>query len=113
MNKKTQKDGRKTYDGPNQSAGNVSLFMAVAGNGFVNPNMGTNTLKKMLDHVKKSLMTLAGGETKATLILTDSLHLLEALAIRFGDLPIAEVVDTLMTEGYEEWEAKKKEEAND
>ena len=107
MTKKNQ-DGQKTYDGPNQSAKNIALFGAIAGQGFGNPGMKVSTMKTMMTSIKRQLAGLAGEATKTTVILTDSVRLLEALAIKYGDTPIVEVVDMLLDEAYEAYAEKEK-----
>ena len=94
-------DSQKTYDGPNQSARNLALFGAIAGQGYANPGMRMKTMKDAMKSIKEQLENLAGESTHVTMIVSDSTRLLEALSIRYGDTPIVEVVDMLLDEAYE------------
>ena len=49
-------------------------------------------------------MTVSRTRPASVVIMTESVKLLEALAIRFGDTPITEVIDILLDSAYDEWE---------
>jgi len=100
MIKKNQ-DGQNDLDGLSPSAKNLILFGTIAGAGFENPGMQMVTASKMLKSVKLQVEDLAGRPSHSVRILTDSLRLLEALAIKYGDTPIVDVVDRLIDEAYE------------
>ena len=90
-------DGLKTYDGPNQSAKNLCTLAGVQ---YTYPSMKMNTHKEL---VKSLLIQMQDfhGASKPVVLLTDSLRLLEALAIMFEDTPIVEVVDMILDDAYE------------
>ena len=88
MTKKNQ-DSQRTSDGPSPE---------VMSGGFANPGMRLSTIKMSLVNFKQVIERLAGEATRTTVVLTDSVRLLEALAIRYGDTPIVEVADMLLDE---------------
>tara|TARA_R110002012_G_scaffold76887_3_gene194428 strand:- start:170 stop:505 length:336 start_codon:yes stop_codon:yes gene_type:complete len=102
-------DGQKTYDGLNQSAKNLVLFGALSGQGYANPGMKMTTLRTMIGNMKIEMESLM-GTSKPVMILTDSLRLLEALAIKYEDTPIVEVVDMILDEAYENYQEKESDE---
>ena len=98
-------DFQRTYDGPNQSARNLTTL---SGKQYNHPNMRMEThreiFKSMLFHMKE-----LHGESKPVVFLTDSLRLIEALAVLFEDTPIVEVVDMIYDMAHEIWEKKENE----
>lgn len=100
MIKKNQ-DGQNDLDGLSPSAKNLILFGTIAGTGFENPGMQMTTASKMLKSVKLQVEDLAGRPSQSVRILVDSMRLLEALAVKYGDTPIVDVVDMILDEAYE------------
>ena len=99
-------DGLKTYDGPNQSAKNLCNLSGVQ---YTYPSMKMNTHKELVKSLLIQMRDL-NGDSKPVVLLTDSLRLLEALAIMFEDTPIVEVVDMILDEAYARHEEKIKNE---
>ena len=110
MTKKNQynQDFQKTYDGPNQSARNLTTL---SGKQYSHPNMRMEThreiFKSMLFHMNER-----HGESKPVVFLTDSLRVIEALAVLFEDTPIVEVADTLYDMAYDIHRKRNKNEEN-
>jgi len=90
-------DGLKTYDGPNQSAKNLANLSGVTYN---YPSMRMSTHKQLTKSLLFQMQDMHGN-SKPVMLLTDSLRLLEALAIMFEDTPIVEVVDMILDDAYE------------
>ena len=67
------------------------------------------TLRTMIGNMKIEMESLM-GTSKPVMILTDSLRLLEALAIKYEDTPIVEVVDMILDEAYENYQEKESDE---
>ena len=103
MIKKNQQPSQKISDGRSQDAKKLILE---GGLGFGNPGMKISTMKTMMSSIKRQVQDLSGEATKTTVILTDSIHLLEALSIKYGDTPIVEVVDMLLDDAYETFKEK-------
>ena len=101
--KKNQQPSQKISDGRSQDAKKLILE---GGLGFGNPGMKISTMKTMMSSIKRQVQDLSGEATKTTVILTDSIHLLEALSIKYGDTPIVEVVDMLLDDAYETFKEK-------
>tara|TARA_A100000172_G_scaffold29345_1_gene17379 strand:+ start:238 stop:579 length:342 start_codon:yes stop_codon:yes gene_type:complete len=99
-------DGLKTYDGPNQSAKNLCDLSGVQ---YAYPNMKMSVHTRVAQSIVLDLKQLH-GDSKPVVLLTDSLRLLEALAIMFEDTPIVEVVDMILDEAYARHEEKIKNE---
>ncbi len=71
--------------------------------------MKMNTHKELVKSLLIQMRDL-NGSSKPVVLLTDSLRLLEALAIMFEDTPIVEVVDMILDEAYARHEEKIKNE---
>ena len=99
-------DGLKTYDGPNQSAKNLCNL---SGAQYTYPSMKMNTHKELVKSLIVQMRDL-NGSSKPVVLLTDSLRLLEALAIMFEDTPIVEVVDMVLDQAYDMHKEKSKHE---
>jgi len=99
-------DGLKTYDGPNQSAKNLCT---VSGSHYTYPGMKISTHSQIAKSLVMQIRELH-GPSKPVVLLTDSLRLLEALAIMFEDTPIVEVVDMILDQAYANHEEKTKDE---
>ena len=95
-------DGQKTYDGPNQSAKNLATL---SGNAYTYPNMKMSTHKELIGSLLIHMKDLHGS-SRPVVLLTDSLRLLEALAIMYEDTPIVEVVDMILDDAYSNYEEK-------
>ena len=101
-------DFQKTYDGPNQSARNLTTL---SGKQYSHPNMRMEThraiFKSMLLHMKE-----LHGESKPVVFLTDSLRIIEALAVLFEDTPLVEVVDMIYDMAHDMHRKKSENEKN-
>ena len=104
MNKKNL-DGLKNYDGPNQSAKNLANL---SGATYNYPSMKMNTHKQLTKSLLFQMQDMHGN-SKPVMLLTDSLRLIEALAIMFEDTPIVEVVDMLLDQAYAQYQEKQSE----
>ena len=94
---KKNPDFQKTYDGPNQSARNLTTL---AGMQFNYPNMEMTTHTELIKSFHKHLETMY-GESKMILVLNDTVRVLEALNVLFEFNPIAEVVNGIYDLAYE------------
>tara|TARA_R110002167_G_C12533353_1_gene639324 strand:+ start:502 stop:813 length:312 start_codon:yes stop_codon:yes gene_type:complete len=93
-------DGQKTCDGQSQGPKRLTIY----GN-HINPQMRMKTLHEIARNTRMDMQNLHGLSLVAV-TLTDSVLLLEALAIKYGDTPIVEVVNMLLDEAFENYEEK-------
>ena len=80
--------GQKGSDGQSQDAG--------------------RTIKDVHSRLKRLRLTISRTRPASMVIVTESVKLLEALAIRFGDMPISEVIDILLDDAYDDWREQEK-----
>tara|TARA_R110002020_G_scaffold23449_2_gene77958 strand:- start:1145 stop:1666 length:522 start_codon:yes stop_codon:yes gene_type:complete len=104
MIKKNQQPSQKISDGRSQD---TKKLIVEGGLGFGNPGMRISTMKTMMSSIKRQVQELSGEATKTTVILTDSIHLLEALSIKYQDTPIVEVANMLLDDAHDDYEASK------
>ena len=97
---KKNPDGLISCDGPSR----VPKRLTIYGN-HINPQMRMKTLHEIARNTRMDMQNLHGLSLVAV-TLTDSVLLLEALAIKYGDTPIVEVVNMLLDEAFENYEEK-------
>ena len=93
-------DGQKTCDGQSQARRKLVMYGS-----YINPQMKIKTLHEIARNTRMDMQNLHGLSLVAV-TLTDSVLLLEALAIKYGDTPIVEVVNMLLDEAFENYEEK-------
>tara|TARA_R110000824_G_C15119302_1_gene667898 strand:+ start:213 stop:524 length:312 start_codon:yes stop_codon:yes gene_type:complete len=97
---KKNPDGLISCDGPSRAPKKLMIY----GN-HINPQMKIKTLHEIARNTRMDMQNLHGLSLVAV-TLTDSVLLLEALAIKYGDTPIVEVVNMLLDEAFENYEEK-------
>lgn len=97
---KKNPDGLISCDGQSQGPKKFVIY-----GDYINPRMKMKTLHTITRNVRMDMQALH-GVSLAVVALTDSVQLLEALAIKYGDTPIVEVVDMLLDEAHDNYEEK-------
>lgn len=95
-------DGQKNCDGQSQATRKLVMYGS-----YINPQMKMKTLHQIARNTRMDMHELH-GMSLVVVTLTDSVQLLEALAIKYGDTPITEVASMLLDEAHDNYEKEKK-----